>query len=588
MNLQLFKKILLPLSFLAIIGEASAVPAKPGLLQTQQPDGSIIKVRMEGDENRLRILSEDGYLLTSDSEGYYVFADRGNNGEIIASDIRDINPEKRTLEVKEKISKLNQSGLTDSFVKAHIENNSEVKTRGMGLGPTRFPYLGEQRSIVILVEFADRDFTIENPKEYYTRFLNEEGFSDYKATGSVKDYFVSNSNEKFIPQFDVYGPVKLDKNSTYFGRNSMSTLDAYLYQMVAGACELLDEEIDFSLYDRNEDGIIDNIYFYYAGYGEADGGGANTIWPQSQDMTKLTSNRYVFDGVLLDHFACSNELQYSNNDLPDGIGTFCHEFSHVMGLPDLYTSGYGFTPKEWDILDIGTYNNDSRTPPNYSSYSRYALEWMEPEILTAGEKTLLPLGDSNKAYILVTENENEYFLFENRQLTGYDAYLPGHGMLIWHIDFDEEDWSDFLVNNMPNHQRVDLVEADDIRSTSTLSGDSFPGSEYITEFSYETSPSFVSWNEEPMPYRIFNISEDADGLITFMVEDYNGSKVDFINTDSDFIKINGNLVQGGKERVEIYKVNGQKVTVLQNNSEQLPSGIYLAISNGKTLKFVIR
>ena len=567
-----------------------ALPARQGLIQAVQPDGSIVNIRMEGNANQKRIFSEDGYLLTTDSLGFYVFADTNKEGEVIPSEIRGIDPGKRNVEILNQISKLNQTGLTESYKIKEPENNLSQFAKGIGLGVSKFPSNGEQRSAVILVEFSDKKFTIENPKIFYTRMLNEPGFSDGGATGSARDYFISNSNGIFIPQFDVYGPVVLDKSYAYYGKNNIWGEDANPWEMVIEACELLNDEIDFSLYDRNEDGIIDNVYFFYAGYGEADGGGANTIWPHSYDITSVSWFPYMFDGVRLDHYACSNELQKFNNDIPDGIGTFCHEFSHVLGLPDLYSTTYNsaFTPFTWDILDHGSYNNYSRTPPNYSAYERFALDWINPEILYEGDEIMLnPLDESNKAFIVLTDNDNEYFLFENRQQNGFDEYLPGHGMLIWHIDFEMRKWMNNTVNTTPSHQNIDLIEADNVKSQNTLDGDSFPGSQNITEFSCETTPAFVSWNKVNMPLRLFNIEESEDGIIIFSAEECQTADVQIVSPVSEFISIEGKTVKCGDVTIDIYKLNGTKITTLKNTTIDLDSGIYLAVCEDGAFKFLI-
>lgn len=565
------------------------LPAKPGVIRAQQPDGTMVNIRMEGNNCHKRIFSEDGYILTTDSLGFYVYADTNAKGEIIPSSVKATDADKRDAVTLEKLSRLHQTGLTESYILKEPEDNLSEFTRGIGLGDTKFPSIGEQRSVVILVEFADLGFTFENPNDYYTRMLNEPGFSDVGATGSARDYFVSNSNGIFVPQFDVYGPVILQQPYAYYGRNDPWGLDENPWGMVIEACELLDDEIDFSLYDRDDDGIIDNVYVFYAGFGEADGGGPNTVWPHSYDITSVTLEPIVFDGVRLDHYACSNELQKNLYEYPDGIGTFCHEFSHVLGLPDLYSTTYtrSFTPNTWDILDIGSYNNYSRTPPNYSAYERYALDWIDPQILSEGEKILNPIVDSNEAFLVLTDKDTEYFLFENRQQYGFDEFIPGHGMLIWHIDFNLKKWRNNTVNNNSAHQNVDLIEADYRKNDYTLDGDSFPGASNVTEFSYETTPAFVNWDREKMPLRIYDIAESYDGVISFSVEEIKTSDIRQISDDSDLISIEGNTVKSGNVPVEIFKLNGTKIAFLKNSSIVLESGIYIAVSIDRSLKFII-
>lgn len=574
----------------AAIMACFALPAKYGDIEARQPDGTIVTIKLSGTGKSKMIHSSDGYLLTTDNEGFYVIADIDKNGLPVATDIREVDPRHRSSDIEKRIKELNQKGLSKSYHPKDIEDDNKLSTRGIGLGITKFPSAGEQRSVVILVEFSNKSFTLENPQEYYTRMLNEPGFSDYGATGSAKDYFLSNSGGRFNPQFDVYGPVQLEKTYAYYGRNTLFGDDVNVIEMVTTACEKLDEEIDFSLYDRDGDGLIDNVYFFYAGYGEADGGGANTIWPHSWDVTEATKDEYIFDGVKLDHYACSNELQNVKGEvMPDGIGSFCHEFSHVLGLPDLYsTNGSGaFTPFTWDILDQGSYNNSSRTPPNYSSFEKYALDWILPKELKSGDHILEPLSDSEDAYIVFTENENEYFLFENRQQKGNDKYIPGHGMLIWHIDFDEKKWYYNTVNNSASHQNVDIIEADNRRTEKTRDGDSFPGTSNVTEFSKDTTPAFVTWKNKKRDERIYDIRELSNGQISFKVENALEAGVEsLINNNEPDLLISGNYVFS-EDKCEVYTIDGKRVAVLNNSSATLISGMYICIANGKSKKIYV-
>lgn len=564
-----------------------AVPAKPGLLCASQPDGTTVNIYLEGDETGRMAFSPDGYLLTNDENGFYVIADIDSKGFPVSTGIRQINPENRTLTENEKISKLNKTEIINSFKAKMSEEGKMMLKPGPGRMTSTFPAEGEQRALVILVAYQNRDFKIEDPKDYYTRMLNEEGFSDNGATGSAKDYFVSSSSGIFQPQFDVYGPVKLEQKGQYYGANNEWGRDSRPQQLVIDACTALDDEIDFTLYDRDGDGIIDNVYIFYCGYGEADGGGANTIWPHSSNVSSYGLNLY-FDGVKLEHYACSNEIQ-AYYDTPDGIGTFCHEFSHVMGLPDLYATSYNnsFTPGSWDLLDRGSYNNRSRTPPAYSSFERYALGWIEPIELEEGEVELPNLFESNKAYLVPTRRKAEYFLFENRQKIGFDTTVPGHGMLIWHIDYNSYIWNSNNVNNNEEHQYVDIIEADDIQSSGTIEGDPFPGTSNITEFSFLTSPSFVSWTKQAGPFRIYDISETEEGMIHFKVEEFSMADVEKVGVGDAGFQINGKTVSASENAVSIYDFRGGLITILENSSIVLPSGGYIGVSGKKAEKFII-
>lgn len=554
--------ILIATGFLPVL----AKPAKPGVLQTYQPDGTAINIILQGDEKRHVVFSEDSLILTLDKDGFFVFADIDKKGEIFPTGCREINAFQRSENTKQLLTGINQELLRNSIMQ-EIEINS--RTILPGLADTRFPSIGDNRSLVILVEFNDMDFSLPDPYDYFYRMLNERGFADFGSTGSAKDYFVSNSNGIFNPQFDVYGPVKLSKNYSYYGKNTPQMSDIYAHFMVAEACELLDDEIDFSLYDCNDDGYVDNVYIFYAGYGESDGGSPDTIWPHSFDLEFMMTPP-LHDGVKVNHYACSNELQTPTNK-PDGIGSFCHEFCHVLGLPDLYSTNFSnaFTPGYWDILDVGSYNNESRTPPNFSSFARTALGWLSPETLSYGHQKLYPLDYSNTAYYVPTEKENEYFLLENRQRVGFDTFLPGHGMLIWHIDFNRKRWNENTVNNNKDHQYVDLIEADNQKNDRTYSGDPFPGSKNITEFSPTTVPAFKDWSNNDMPYRIFNITERKDGTIYFVSENYLSTGIFDIESEHDKL-------------FTVYNLSGIKILDKAKSLEGLKPGFY--IINGLKLR----
>ena len=568
---------------------AKAVVASPGIIEASQPDGSTVRIQMTGDAHNHLIYSEDGYLLTSNEEGFYVFADVDSQGRPFATSIKAVNVELRSQANQAAIASLDKQAICEAFEKGNPARRAYSPKRGPGLCQTAFPSKGSNKSVVVLVEFSDNSFTVENPKEYYQRFLNEEGFSDNGAFGSVGDWFKQNSSGGFAPDFDVYGPVKLPKTISYYGGNTPYETDANVYEMVIDACKLLDDEVDFSLYDANNDGLIDNVYVYYAGYGESDGGGPMTIWPHSWDLDYATNKKYYFDGVRLNHYACAMELRHSDSK-PDGIGPFCHEFSHVMGLPDLYcTDGsQAFTPGNWSVIDSGSYNYKSTCPPFYSSFERYALEWIEPIPLTeSGDYTLEPLSSSNKAYIVKTDNPNEYFLFENRQFEGFDKYIPGHGMLVWHIDFDQYSWDYNLVNNDPRHQRVDLIEADNTQTSSSRPGDSFPGRSNVTEFTPTTKPAFVNWAGKSMGISITDIRE-IEGVIYFHAEVEDHNSVGSLEADESF-RIDADRVTAIGCDITVYTISGLKAAdISAGSSLTLPAGFYILNSAGRSCKVIIR
>lgn len=494
---------------------AMAVPAKPGLIQRHQADGSTLSVMLRGDEHSHFILSEDGFPLT-EKDGFLFFASVAADGSVQASPFRAVAPALRDQATRDFLASVDTEEAVSRLARrASAAPRKRTPRRGPGLSSTTFPGKGDQKGLVILVSYSDVDFTLNDPHDYFSRLLNQKDFSLSNGTGSARDYFIESSDSLFRPTFDVYGPVKLPQPMAYYGGNNYRGDDLHPEMMAIHACQMLDDTVDFTEYDRDGDGQIDNVFIFYAGRGEASGGSANTVWPHSWDIRSASSTPYIFDGVQLGHYACTNE--WAENK-PDGIGTFCHEFSHVMGLPDLYATTYtnSFTPGAWNVLDYGPYNNDGRTPPLYSAFERYAMGWMEPIPISGPANISLPPIASNKAYIIPTHLDNEFFLLENRQQTGWDTYLPGHGMLVWHVDFNQRVWDRNEVNNTPSHQYVDIEEADNVRNDYTRDGDPFPGRYGITEFTDDTYPSMKTWDGTRLNLPITEIAE-KNGIITFKV-----------------------------------------------------------------------
>ena len=506
---------------LLIASACLGIPARPGLITVDIGNGSFLNVRLIGDENFHYYLTEDNYLLAETKDGFF-FGYTDADGNILASPYRAAVPSSRNQELVQWLSSIDrettQAHLSKAAQKAS-RNALSTNTAASG-GPglfdnTTFPSTGEQKALVILVEFADKKFTLEDPLDYFTRLANQKGFSDYGATGSARDYYLECSGGVFSPTFDVFGPVSLPNTLAYYGGNNSSGKDQRPGEMLVDACRILDPDIDFTQYDRDNDGTIDNVFIFYAGQSEAGGAGADAIWPHSWTLEKAIGYQPVFDGVKLNRYACTNEWQTGR---PDGVGTFIHEFSHVLGLPDLYPSGYtgGFTPGDWSVMDHGSYNNNGCTPPLFSSFERYALGWLQPKELTGPASVKLePIG-TNQAFIIKAGKDNEYFLFENRQKTGWDTFLPGHGMLIWHIDYAPAIWSANKVNNTPSHQYVDIEEADGIADEESRSGDPFPGTSGITSYTDDTNPSMTAWTGFRPGLPITNITE-TDSIISFDV-----------------------------------------------------------------------
>ena len=390
------------------------------------------------------------------------------------------------------------------------------------------------RGLLILVDFSDVTFDETNTIQAFDSLANGENYTYNGASGSCQAYFKDQSNGQYVPHFDVVGPVVLPQSMAYYGANKSDGNDQYVVDFVIDACQGADKlGVDFAEYDNDNDGMVDFVYIIYAGYAESEGGGAATIWPHNWDLisalyfgytnqteyfatSETNYNLPKIDGKLLNTYACSNEMRKANN-ARSGIGTICHEFSHVLGLPDYYlTTDYSTvlereTPGAWSLMGYGNYLNNGNTPPNYSVYDKYYLGWLEPEALAQTKQLEIP-ADGTTTFMLARNEkhvaEGAYrtdtvYYIENRQQEGWDAYLPGHGMLIWRVIFNENDW----FNNCPNDHtpRYRLISALSTSSPYTTTKPKpevpFPGSKNITKYT-------------PFTHNKLENIQETNGLIT--------------------------------------------------------------------------
>lgn len=576
-------------------------PARPALHKTVFSDGSTVTYRVVGDEFFHYTLSEDGYPLVKEGDNFY-FATNDATGKLVSSGVRALDPDQRSLATNTFLADLDSESIINRAAKASEASPSRANAPSRvpaNMKDGAFPAIGSPRCLVVLVNYYDVKFTIDEPKTYFTNLLSSDNFSDYGATGSVRDYFKTASNGVFTPTFDVYGPIDLPRRQAYYGGDTTTSQDPYAHEMAIDACNILSEQgVDLSVYDTDDDGYIDNIYIFYAGMGQSYDSNKykDTVWPHSWDIEyAVTDKSYTYNGKILNHYACSPE--FDRPGYPDGLGTFCHEFSHVLGLPDLYTTDYStaITPDSWSVLDVGCYLNDSRTPPTYSTFERMSLGWMTPlELTTAGDYILDPLEASGQSYIIATDKENEFFVLENRQKEGWDSYLAGHGMLIWHIDYNESYWHNNTVNNNRMHQHVDVVEAVTklLSNRYAASTDPFPGTRNITEFNATTRPSFLAWSGYDPGLPLSNIREE-NGRIYFRAGDNGGDDNtgidDIINDDSAITITGGNsiAISGTDEAARVYNVQGSQVYFGHSRSIELNPGLYIVKVGDRTTKVVL-
>ena len=390
------KKILASFALLASAFQILlAIPAYPGKIQVTQPDGSVITIRIHGDEWFHYITDESGQVVARGADGFFHLA------------------EKPTPAQREEAAGMRR---------AAQQMRAAARAQSLSLGTHRIP--------VILVNFSDKSFIINDPATAFGKMLNQQGYVGNGATGSVHDYYSENSHGLYDPVFEVFGPVTLSNTSEYYAYNKTGRAKEALRE----ACGLLDDEIDFSQYDSDNDRSVDMILMYYAGHNQAESADETTIWPH-QGYASGT-----FDGKSISRYFCTSELKGATGSQMCGIGTTVHEFGHSLGLPDFYDTDYEENGTAgalyaFSTMCDGSYNNSGRTPPYFNSEELMMLGWMEgqTEITTQGDLTVTPV-QNLVAYRTPASMDGEYFVYECRVKTGWDRYIPGPGLLVYHVD----------------------------------------------------------------------------------------------------------------------------------------------------------
>lgn len=525
------------LVLLIMVLTMSAVPAKPGQKKLLRlSDGTTVEARLVGDEHGHFWCSADGRAFRKvQNEAFYEQID--------------------VLNVKKNAQKRR--------AKANLRRAKRQMPKKAGLTSN---FIGKKKGLIILVDYTDVKFQAENNQALYNRIANEANFMHDEFVGSVYDYFLAQSEGLFELNFDVVGPYTLSHNREYYGGNDEDNEDMHPAGMVVEACRMADADVDFADYDWDGDGEVDQVYVLYAGPGEANGGDEETVYPHEWT---LSSAQYYgedvasikLDGVWVDTYACSNELQPAAIDRYynvtawkiDGIGTICHEFSHCLGYPDFYDTNYQNSGMgDWDLMDDGSYNGDGFCPAGYTSYERWVAGWKEPIELTEDTEvaSMKPLQDGGDAYVIYNDgNRNEYFLLENRQFIDWDAEIPGKGLLIIHVDYNETAWNENKVNNTKGHERMTWIAADNQKLYETKNGMNYyiPSDMASDTYPYKTNKSFTNTSKpaatlynkntdgsKKLNKSVLDITQNSDKTISFKFEASAGSVTP---TGGDFKRI---------------------------------------------------
>ena len=576
------KKITLLLMALIVAITASAEPANPTPITVEQPDGTKLQLKLVGDEFYHFNTTIDGYTIVN-VNGKWEYAMKTGN-HLSSTGILAHDPAARTVQEQQLLATttkylVDEQG-TNNAQKARA--NRDKKNQGQKEPVVDY---SKFRGLIILINFNDRQFLMDNPNDFYNQLCNTENYTGFyhsgrfqRCTGSVRDYYYDNSMGQFDPEFDIIGPVDLDF-SCYEGNNKAR-------EIFKAALDAVDDQVDFSLYDADSDGEIDMVFFLVAGYSSSySGNNSGYLWPHMSYLIDWWSGwppqPYIYDGKEMGTYASSCEIygwESQGTTMPNAIGTICHEFGHVLGLPDLYDTDYAESggesnhPGDWDVMAGGSGNNYGRTPVGYSLWERIELGFAEtPTELSLGSFTLEAVNNSNTGFSMLTPNENEYFLFENRQPYKWDAALPGHGLVITRIDYsDQEPWWNNEVNCNPSHNYYELIRA----SGNSATGVPFPGQNNVTYINSSSDPALVTWAGLTCPLALSNITE-ANNIITFdvvvdvppetLVEDFEEIQT---GLPTNATNVQGNFATWNFPKSDVVEYNGGHAASLQ-----MPGGI---------------
>lgn len=577
------KKIILCLT-LALMTATTvfAAKAKPGITQLKLVDGTIVSATLHGDEHFSYYSLLDGTPLKKCDNGKY---------EIISTET--LNARKTTV-------------------------FNALKTRASGIGstyPSYFPHTGSPKALVILVQFQDVKFKSSDPVATFNHYLNADFGTAVPSQdvsvfnqedvnyGSVKEYFKECSMGKFTPQFDIVGPYTISKESAYYGKDDSDGNDQNFKQMISEACaQAAADKIDFSKYDSDGDKFVDLVYIIYAGYSQSISGNSDdNLWPKSgtdnfykydENGKEISPLKYlIFNGCRVCRFGLNNELNGSpDSKTPsiNGIGLFCHEFSHTMGLPDHYDTEYkdadNQSPEFWDLMDAGEYTYDGYCPTPYTPWQKMLMGWATPITLDgtqAGQYTLEPYDLASKAYKIEADvnednfriNENysstelsdkkkkelkerakgEFLLLQNIRNEGWYKHLLGYGLLVWRIDYSDIDQVHLMdtPNNTIGIPRVTIVPADGlIINQANVGNKKYTIDEYWENCANDPFPAYgigkdgsdinslteVKFNWSTMTTRpLYNIAKDeATGIVSFdYLKDFKATGIENTLLDKD-------------------------------------------------------
>ena len=479
---------------------ASLVPAYKKKIRVNTDDGSVC-IYLRGDENCKFAVSEDGYTLLQASDSWY-FACKDEVGNVCMSEHKLL--QKRSEETKKFLRNV-EKGIQPLF--RQTSKKKFINTTSRSESNARSSVIGVRRVLVVLMQFSDAKFVKEAHE--FDALFNEQGYNSDGAMGSVYDYYSSVSYGKLTLLSDIYGPYTSNYPMSYYGGNStISGADKNPKALFDEALEKLSKVADLSLYDSDNDGYIDNLHIIYAGYGEEAGAPAKAIWAHEMTFSPIT-----VQGVKIDRYSCSPELRGNSGNGISRIGVSCHEIGHALGAMDYYDTDYTINGEfqgtgVWDVMAQGSWNNNGISPADFNPYVKaYNFGWLDVRMLPEGLSSIIyPSLDSSYVYRVNTAVENEFFLLENRTKDIINKYIPGEGLLIYHIDASIENKAQNNKINAAFPQTCYPVCASSLYATPNESPESYgkinssgcvyPGSSNNSAYGKITTPAAICNNGE--------------------------------------------------------------------------------------------
>lgn len=574
------KKLYLMLSMLFAFGAAAnAIPAKKLQKVITLANGTQVSVELRGDEYLSWWEGTDGtaYRATADDAVFEAFDLEAQKPAAAA---------RRARAEQGRVARL-----------ARVKNSLKGADDKMrGLGGDHITYKGVKKGLVVLVDFKNKKFADGHDLEYYKNVINGKDFTNEEEgyVGSVRDYFLAQSNGQFELDFDVVGPVTMSNKYGYYGADSEYQKDEKVYEMIKEASDAIQDQVNLKDYDWDGDGEADQVFFLYAGLGQASSNNASTIWPHESELRYWPCGVLSYPTGKINTYACANELQPetqgSSRYISAGIGTICHEFSHCLGFADMYdtSGGGGYGMSVFDVMDQGSYNGNGFVPCNYTAFERIYAGWVEPiELIDpATVKDMKSVSDYGRPFIMYNyKNTNEYFLMENRQNTGWDEGLYGsNGLLITHVNYVPSRWANNSVNaSTQKIQCCTVVNADgsrEISNTLSLQGDLYPyeskGVTMNDEFTDDSEPASKLYNKNTDNSYALGIPitqiKRSKGSISFLVCGGDDNNV-IDNTFNGVVDgINGVTVAKKTADNRIYSIDGR---YLGTDASALGKGIYV-------------